>query len=379
MKKMTASIAALAIVAAMATASGSQRAAAQDVKIGVVMATTGTFAFVGAPLVNGIKLANDELAASNFFGSTKVTFLFEHNRSDKQEAIALINRMATSDNAVMVIGPVSSGEAQAAAPAAVDLKIPIFTTATDPGVLKAGPWIFKSTEIAENYMGHLGEVIAKQVKPSACFVVTIRDNEGYVRQSNVFRDTIKAGGVKIAGEESIVAADSDFSALSTKIASSGADCLFMSTPPAQGANLVLQVKQAGGLAGKAILVGNTGMTSDQYVKTGGKALDNTYIPADFLPTGVNDLARSFIDKYTKTYNTAPDGWAAIGYSMTRVVANAIKNAGANITRESLRDAMMKTKDVPVAIGDGTFTIDADRVPHYGTAVIVLRDGKWGKP
>jgi branched-chain amino acid transport system substrate-binding protein len=228
-------------------------------------------------------------------------------------------------------------------------------------------------------MGHLGEVIAKQVKPNACFVVTIRDNEGYVRQSNVFRDTIKAGGVKIAGEESIVAADSDFSALSTKVAASGADCLFMSTPPAQGANIVLQVKQAGGLAGKAILVGNTGMTSDQYVKTGGKAIDNTYIPADFLPTGVNDLAKSFIDKYTKTYKTAPDGWAAIGYSMTRVVANAIKNAGPNVTRESLRDAMLKTKDVPVVIGDGTFSIDADRVPHYGTAVIVLRDGKWDKP
>ena len=32
------------------------------------MASTGKFAFVGAPLVNGVKLANDGLVASNFFG-----------------------------------------------------------------------------------------------------------------------------------------------------------------------------------------------------------------------------------------------------------------------------------------------------------------------
>ena len=363
------------IAAQVAATNGA--ASAAEVKIAVVMATTGTFAFVGAPLVNGVKMAEEELQAKNFFGDTKVTVIYADNQSDKQQAITLFNKMATADKVDMIIGPVSTGEAMATAPVAVDLKIPMYSTATDPAVLQAGPWVFKSTEIAEAYMAQLGKAIAGQVKPKSCFVVFIRDNEGYVRQSNIFRDTIKAGGVNIAGEESILAADTDFTALATKIVASKADCLFMSTPPAQGANIVVQAKQSG-LAADAILVGNTGMTSGQYTQAGA-AVNNTYIPADYLPSGVNDFAKTFIANYTKKYNVAPDGWAGMGYSMMLVAANAVKNAGAEPTRDSIREAMAKTKDVQVVIGQGTYSIDADRIPHYGTAVLLFRDGKWGQP
>ena len=353
-------------------------AAAADVKVGVVISSTGTFAFVGDPLVKGIRLAAEEMRKDGFFGDTEVEMVFEDNRSEKQEAIALINRMATADGADIVIGPVSSGEAQAVAPMAVDLGIPIFTTATDPGVLKVGPWVFKSTEIAEVYMVALGKAIAENVKPTSCFVIYIRDNEGYIRQSDIFRDTIRAGGVAIAGEESILAADSDFTALSTKIAASGADCLFLSTPPAQGANIVIQAKQAG-FPMDGILVGNTGMTSKQYTDNGGSAVEGTYIPADYQPSGINDMAKAFIDTYTATYNVAPDGWAAMGYSMMQVVGHAIRNAGAEPTRDSIREAMAATRDVPVVIGGGTFSVDENRVPRYGTVVLVWRDGRWVTP
>ena len=114
-------------------------ARAQEVKLGVVMANTGTYAFVGTAVINAVRLAFDEMQARNYFGGTKVSLLVEDNRSNTQEALALITRMATRDNAVMVIGPVATGEAMAAAPVANDLKMPIFTTATSPAVLKSGP------------------------------------------------------------------------------------------------------------------------------------------------------------------------------------------------------------------------------------------------
>jgi branched-chain amino acid transport system substrate-binding protein len=353
-------------------------ASAQEVKIGVVLATTGTFAFVGAPVVNAMKLAADDLAAQNYFGNMKVSVLYEDNRSDKQEALTLINRMATRDNVVMVVGPVSSGEAMAAAPVAMDLKIPLFTTATTPEVLKVGNYIFKSTETAEQTMNPLGEFIATRVKPKSCFVVFIRDNDGYIRQSAIFRDAVKAGGVAIAAEESILAADSDFTALSTKIASSKADCLFLSTPPEQGANIVVQARQAG-MPASTVLVGNSGMGSERYVKAGGKAVEGTYLPAEFVPSGVNDMSKKFIADYTKKYGTAPDSWAAVGYSMMLIAANAIKQAGPNPTRDGVRDAMAKTKDLPVVIGQGKFSVDQDRIPHFGAAVLMIKDGKWIQP
>ena len=352
-------------------------AMAQEVKLGVVMSNTGTYAFVGTPVINAVRMAFDEMQASNYFGSTKVTLMVEDNRSNTQEALALLTRMATRDNALMVIGPVATGEAMAAAPVANELKIPIFTTATSPAVLRPGPWVFKVTETPDQYMTMLGDYVAQRRKPKSCFTVTIRDNEGYITQHNAYRDTVKKGGVAVAAEESILSTDTDFTALATKIATTKADCLFLSTPPEQGANIILQARQAG-MAANTLLVGNTGMGSANFLKAGGTAVEGTVFTAESVPTGVNDMARTFIVNYTKRYNVAPDSWAMVGYSMGLIAGNAIKAAGPNPTREKVREAMLATKNLPVVIGRGTWSITdpATRIPSFGYAIMKIQGGKF---
>jgi branched-chain amino acid transport system substrate-binding protein len=137
----------------------------------------------------------------------------------------------------------------------------------------------------------------------------------------------------------------------------------------------VQARQAGRPA-NTVLVGNTGMGSDRYVKAGGKAVEGTFFPAEFVPTGVNDLSKSFIVNYNKRYGSAPDSWAAVGYSMGLVVANAIKNAGPNLTRDSIRDTMSKTKDLPVVVGQGRLSFDENRIPRFGAAILTIKDGKF---
>jgi len=352
-------------------------AQAQEVKLGVVMANTGTYAFVGTPVINAVRLAFDEMQASNYFGPTKVTLVVEDNRSNTQEALALITRMATRDNAIMVIGPVATGEAMAAAPVANELKIPIFTTATSPAVLKPGPWVFKVTETADQYMALLGEHVAQKRKPMACFTVMIRDNEGYIAQHKAFRDAVKQGGVAIVAEESVLSSDTDFTALATKIASAKADCLFLSSPPELSANIILQARQAG-MPASTLLVGNTGMGSANFVKAGGTAVDGTIFSAESVPSGVNELAKTFIQNYTRRYNVAPDSWAMVGYSMGLIAGHAIKTAGPNPTREKVRQAMLATKNLPVVIGRGTWSITdpETRIPSFGYAVMRIQGGKY---
>jgi branched-chain amino acid transport system substrate-binding protein len=371
-------IAKATLLALLLGAGGGKLAAAQDVRIGVVLATTGTFAFVGVPAVNAIRLAHDELTAASAYGAARVSLIVEDNRSLTPEAITLINRMATRDDVALVIGPASTGEAMAAGPVAVNLRIPMFTTAQSPEALRPGPWVFKISAVPDQYTPPFARYIAEHVRPRSCFLVFIRDNDGFIRYKDIFRDSIRAAGVAIAAEESILAADSDFTALATSIANSRADCLFLSTPPEQGANLVLQARQAGMPASTA-LVGNVAMTSERYMRAGGAMVNNTYMPAEFLPSGVNDAARAFVASYMRRYNARPDPFAAEGYSIMQVVARAIRSIGPNVTRDTLRDALARTREVPVVLGQGVISFDENRVPIFDPVVLVLRDGQWVQP
>jgi hypothetical protein len=65
--------------------------------------------------------------------------------------------------------------------------------------------------------------------------------------------------------------------------------------------------------------------------------------------------------------------------MMYVLANAIRSAGANVTRDSLREAMARTRDLPVVLGQGRFSFDENRSPSFGSVVLVLREGRWVQP
>jgi branched-chain amino acid transport system substrate-binding protein len=365
-------------IAALSLGMAAPGALADEVKVGVVVAQTATYAFVGAPLVNGINLALDELKADpNGFGGHTVEMMFEDNRSDKQEAIALITRMGTAANADIVIGPIATSEAMATGPVAQDLKIPMFTTATSPAVLEIGEWIFKSTETADAYMAPVAEHVADVEKPAGCFLVSIRDNEGYIRQRNVFREIMEARGVAIVADESILSQDTDFTALSTKIVDADADCLFVTAPPETAANLIIQARQAG-LRPDTVVAGDSGMGSQKFMDAGGRAVEGVFFPASFV-AGSSEMSAKFAADYEAKFGNPPDLWAATGYTMMHVVANAIRNAGPDVNRETLRVAMAATKDLPVVLGQGTLSFDEGRVPHMGGIVMQVRDGGWVKP
>jgi len=375
---MTSSVKPLIAAAVIAWTVGASAGPARsdDVKISVIVANTGTYAFVGTPLINSIKLAEKEMTASNAFGAHKVTIEYQDNRSDKQEALALITRAASQDTK-LIIGPISSAEGMAAGPVANNLKIALFTTATTPEVLKTGPWVFKSTETADAYMTPVADYIGKVAKPKACFLVSILDNEGYIRQRDVFRDALKAFGVQIAGDESILASDTDFTSLSTKIVASKADCLFVTVPSEQAANVIIQAKQAG-LPNSTIIAGDSGAGAQKYIDAGGAAVEGVLFPASFVADR-SDETKKFSAAYKAAYGVDPDLWAATGYSMMAVVASALRNIKGDVTRDNLRAALADTKDVPVVLGQGKMTFDADRVPHVGGIVMQVSQGKWVIP
>ncbi len=368
----------MAAAAALAMAAAGAPARAETVRIAVVLGTTGAYAFVGVPLWNGLRMAHDELVAAGGYGPHAIEMTFEDNRSERAEALSLVTRFARNPDVHMIVGPIATSEALATGPVANENGVVMFTTATSPAVLEIGPWLFKSTETADAYLAPVARHITGVLKPASCYIVGIRDNEGYVRQAQVFKGLLEAGGVAISGEESILSTDSDFTALSTKIVSANPPCLFVTAPSETAANVIIQARQAG-LAPDTILVGDSGAGSQSFINAGGRAVEGTLFPASFV-ADASPEARAFADAYAARFGGPPDLWAATGHSMMRVIAHALASIPeGQVTRAAIRDAMAATRDVPVVLGSGRMSFDENRVPHVGGIVMQIRDGGWAMP
>jgi branched-chain amino acid transport system substrate-binding protein len=264
------------------------------------------------------------------------------------------------------------------AAAANDLKIPLLATSNSMDVLKAGPWSHILTQPGDVTMPFIANYAIEKLAVKNCTVIGLHDVEIYLSMQRVFENVIKQRGARVGSVEAIKGSDSDFSALATKVVNANPDCVFISATAPQAANIIIQLRNAG-LDPKTRVLGHNAFSSSQLVDRGGKAVEGTLFPAEFVPTGVNEMGRKFIAAYTKKYNMAPDSWAGVGYTMMLVTANAIKTAGPNPTRDAVRQAMARTNKLPVVIGQGTFTLDADRIPSFGAAVLTIKDGKFVQP
>lgn len=342
----------------------------------VMQALTGPSAFVGTSVRDGMLLAIDESNQKQELGvGNSIKPIVADDASDRNQTITLLQRYAADPSVMMVMGPTSGAAAVAGANAANDLKIPLLSTTNSLDVLKAGPWSHILTQPPSVSMPTIVKYAVEELKVKNCTVIGVHDIEIYTLMQKQFEDGVKAHGVKIGSVEAIKSSDADFSALATKVASRDQDCVFISSTAPQGANVVLQLRQAG-LDPDTRILGHVTMTSPQFIQRGGAAVDGVYVMGDWILGGRDEAGKAFAKAFKERYKQEADGWSALGYSMMRVAISAMKRAGPNMDREALRAEIAKTRDVPVVVGSGKYSLDENRLPNYGMNVLQVQDGQF---
>jgi branched-chain amino acid transport system substrate-binding protein len=333
-------------------------ALAEDYIIGAEMALTGTYAWIGVPSREGLDVGIEEVNASGVLGTDKLKVLVEDTASDKTQAISLINRFKARDKAIMVLGPSSSSEGVAIGPVANELKIPLLTTtAVSDAINKSGPWVFKTPASPALIIGDVAKYAVDKMGVKSVAMVWGRNNDGQVGQKTAALEVFKSKGTKISAEESVLTSDTDFLAVITKIIATKPEAVFLALVAEQSANFIIQARQQGiEPATKFLGVPNFG--SDQFTLIGGKAVER------------------FVEAYRKKYNRSPDNGAALGYTTAKLVAAALKSAGANPSSDAVRESLLKIKEMPVILGRGKFSFDADRGALYEGVIMTVKDGKF---
>ena len=349
-------------------------ATAEELAVGVFNATSGTFAFGGVPIQNGMRLALEEANQKGLPGGHKIKIVEGDTAADKAQAITLANQFGRRDRVLMIMGPTNSFEAIAAGPVVNELQVPMFAIGSSNALLAAGPWSFKVQAQAVDIMGFLAKYVAEKSGIKKIALVFDQGSDGIIEQKNAFRDAVKAGGVAIDSENGILTSEANFLALATKLASSDVDGIYVGAPPEITANLAIQLRQAG-LPAKVRIVGPSSLASQKYMKTGGSAVEGSIIIADYSVNSANPLNAAFVAAYKARYKEVPDNWAAMGYTLAQIGVQAIRNAGPSPDRAKVRAELEKISNVPVVMGNGMWLKDKERHPTYGGVMLTVKGGE----
>jgi branched-chain amino acid transport system substrate-binding protein len=316
------------------------------VKIGVMGPFTGAAASIGQEQLNWAKLA---VADFNEATGWNVELVEGDTQLDPEIAVTVAQSLISDADIYGVVGPAGSQEVEATQQMFMDARlVHISGSATRPSLTTTEFDTFFRTVPTDAAQGPtVGNFLAGELGVTSLFVID--DQSSYsVGLADEATTAFEEAGGTIAGRESVTQDDVDFSALVTRIGSSGAEAIFFPGQIAsQGALLARQMQEQGV---SAILFGADGFQSvDDFIIGAAGATEGAYVSA-FAPDiheleSSADVVERFSEEYGEFGTFGPPTYAA-----TMVILEAIQRASetGELTREAVRDEVALT-DVEMSV------------------------------
>ena len=354
---------------------GNDKAASDEIKVGVNIEMTGNQANYGNAGLEGIRLAIKEANEAGGINGKKITLVEADSKSEAAEAVNAATKLISDDKGQVILGPAVTANVIAESQVATDNKVPVIGfAATNPDVTvengQVKPFIFRSCFIDPQQGTVMAKFATKELKAKTA-VMYIDSSSDYSKSlGKVFKETFEAAGGKVLMEESFLAKDQDFKAALTKLKTANADVIFV---PAYYEEVGKIVKQARELGITCPMLGTDGWDDPKVADIAGvAALNNTFFSTHYFSEDPG--AKSFIDAFTKEYGHAPNVFAALGYDAGKLLVDALKRANST-DPEAIRKAIEETKDLQVATAK--ITMDpATHNPIKDAIIIENKDGKY---
>jgi branched-chain amino acid transport system substrate-binding protein len=375
-KKISILLATLFVTGTFAGCAKSGSGNANTIKIGLNYELSGAAATYGQGLVSGIELAIEEINKNGGVSGKQLEAVKADNKSETTESANVATKLATRDKVVAILGPATSGNTKAAAPIAVQNKVPLISasaTADDVTVDSNGKvreFVFK-TCFSDSFQGVIMANFAHgdlTTKNAAVLVDSSNDYSKGLAKS--FKETYTKLGGNIITEQAYQAKETDFKAVLTKIKGQNPDVLFL---PGFYEEVGLIVKQARELGLNVPILGGDGYDSPKLTELAGKAsLNKVYFTNHYSSKDNTQEVIKFQQAYKAKYNKEPDAFNALGYDLAYFLADALKRADST-DKIKLKDALAATKGFKGITGE--ISIDEKHNPVKAITILEMKDGE----
>lgn len=336
--------------AAAAFAVSASAVQAQDVKIGVISTMSGVFAFFGEEMVEGIRLAAEE--AGYEAGGQTFELVVADDELNPDVGVNRLERLATSNEVDVVIGPIAGNVGVAATDWACESGMPLviaYAAAEDNTIRDRCNNVVRPGWTGAQPMFAFGEYVAEQGWTDIVMI-----GEDYAFPHNQLGGFLKtfcrAGGEQVTKIWHPLGQD-DFSSIIATMPK--ADALLYNGSGSDAAAFFNQYQQFGMLDRMPLLGGSNFYLPGMLRQMGEGALGglSALQYTDVLDTEEN---AAFVSAFEEAYGKTPSAPAEHGYVAMHQVMDAIEAAGIEDRAafvEALHGFEMDAPRGPVHIGE----------------------------
>ncbi|MBB3266729.1 branched-chain amino acid transport system substrate-binding protein [Azospirillum sp. OGB3] len=315
-------------------------AQAQDtVRIGLVQPLTGSVAYNGKSVVEGARLAVEEMNAAGGVLGKKIELIVEDGQCTPANSVNAVEKLVQKDKVVTLVGAFCSSATAAIMPVAQKYKLPLITGVSSKASLteQGNPYFFRAAETDALMAEAFAKILANDLKLTKVAYIGVNDDWGRGGVEEFSRD-LTALGVKTVLTEYFDHGATDFFTLLTKLRAAKPDGVFVAAETQDGSILVKQIREMG-LDTKVFGVGSWA-TAD-FINLTGEAAEGIHAAVPYASSMDTPRNQAFVQKYQAKYGIKPGKYGAAGYNALNIAGQAIARAGGT-DAEAIRAALAKT-------------------------------------
>jgi len=372
---MKKSLLALVLAAAVPFAAGA------EITVGIITGATGPGASLGIPYKNTFSVVPQTL------GGEPVRYVIVDDATDITTSVRLARKLIQEDKVDLIIGSSSVPTAIAVAEVASELKTPQISLSPTPIKAEDNAWSFSVPQPINIMMGSQVEHMKKNGIKTVGYL-GFADSWGELVLSGL-KATIPDAGIKLVAEERYGRIDTSVSGQVLKLIAAKPDAVVLGGSGTPGALPQVALRERGY---KGPIYHNHGVINKDFLRVGGKALEDAYAPtgpvmvAEQLPDSnpIKKVALEFTKAYEGQFGEGSrNAFAAYSWDAyllaDNAVATALKNAkpGTNGFRTAIREALENSEEV---VGThGVYNMSPTNhtgVDQRASALVQVKNGDW---
>jgi branched-chain amino acid transport system substrate-binding protein len=359
----------LLIVATFITIASCGKKSGGEIVIGVAGPHTGDLASYGLPTVKAAELVAEEVNANGGIDGRMIRLVVE-DEACKPELATNVATKLVGDGVVAVIGHICSGATGTALAVYNESNIiAISPSATNPPLTQSGdyPTFFRTIAPDDAQAQVDVDFITNDLGLKK--IAILHDKQDYGKGFAEFAKKFfeAEGKVEIVIFEGITVGAVDYSAIISKVQSSGAEGVLYGGYHPEASKLVTQMRKKGM---DLPFISDDGVKDDTFIKVAGEYAEGVYASGP-VDTSSNPLAVKATEAHKSKYGSDPGAFFLNAYAASLAIVNAIDKAGSTET-EAIAAALRK-ENVDTPLGTISFDQKGDAI-GVGFSVYVVKNG-----